>query len=52
MKRAEYCVNAQIDHIYFREDCLVFTFAKSKGHQKDKEHVGPWHVYGNPTHKL
>ncbi|NIR17287.1 MAG: hypothetical protein GWN86_26585, partial [Desulfobacterales bacterium] len=48
MKRAENCVNAKINHIYFQDDCLVFEFAKSKGHQKGEEHVGPWHVYANP----
>ena len=48
MKRAENCTNAKINHILFRDDCLVFEFAKSKGHQKGEEHVGPWHVYANP----
>ena len=49
MKRAENCVNAQINHIYFRHDALVFEFAKSKGHQKGEDHVGPWHLFANPT---
>lgn len=48
MKRAENCANAKINHIRFEDDCLVFEFAKSKGHQKGEEHVGPWHVYANP----
>ncbi|KAL7524807.1 hypothetical protein ACHAXR_003117, partial [Thalassiosira sp. AJA248-18] len=48
MKRAENCTNARINHISFSDDCLVFEFAKSKGHQKGEEHVGPWHVYSNP----
>ena len=48
MKRAENCVNAKINHIKFDDDCLVFSFAKSKGHQNGEEHVGPWHVYSNP----
>jgi hypothetical protein len=48
MKRAENCVNARINHIYFLHDALVFQFAKSKGHQKGENHVGPWHVYANP----
>ena len=42
------CVNAKIKYITFRDDCLVFEFAKSKGNQKGKEHVGPWHVHANP----
>lgn len=48
MKRAENCVNAQINHIYFENDSLVFQFAKSKGHRKGEKHVGPWHLYSNP----
>jgi len=48
MKRAENCVNCKVNHIYFRHDSLVFSFAKSKGHQKGEKHVGPWHVYSNP----
>ena len=48
MKRAENCVNAQVAHIQFCNDSLVFEFAKSKGHQDGEEHVGPWHVYANP----
>ena len=48
MKRAENCVHCKITHITFRNDALVFQFAKSKGHQNGEEHVGPWHVYANP----
>ena len=48
MKRAENCVNANISNIYITNDSLVFEFAKSKGHQKGEDHVGPWHVYANP----
>ena len=48
MKRAENCVACKINHITFRNDSLVFEFAKSKGHQKGEKHVGPWHVYVNP----
>ena len=48
MKRAEICVNAQINHIYFENDSLVFQFAKSKGHRKGEKHVGLWHLYSNP----
>ena len=48
IKRAENCVNAKINHIFFRNDALVFEFAKSKGLQKGEDHVGPWHLYANP----
>ena len=49
MKRAENCVNCKVNHIYFKNDSLVFSFAKSKGHQKGEKHVGPWHVYVSIT---
>ena len=42
------CVDAKISHIGFKNDSLVFQFAKSKGHQNIKYHVGPWHIYENP----
>ena len=48
MKKAENCVSCKVNHINFEDDCLVFRFAKSKGHQDGEEHVGPWHVYANP----
>ena len=48
MKRAENAVEAKISHISFRDDALVFQFAKSKGRQNGEEHLGPWHVFANP----
>ena len=47
MKRAENLAAAKINHISFKDDCLVFQFAKSKGNQTGEPH-GPWHVYTNP----
>eukprot|EP00804_Cyclotella_cryptica_P025704 CCRYP_002907-RA/>CCRYP_002907-RA protein AED:0.33 eAED:0.33 QI:0/0/0/1/0/0/2/0/270 len=47
MKRAENCVGAKTNHILFKDDALVFQFAKSKGNQTGDE-FGPWHVYANP----
>ena len=38
---------AKINHISFRDDFLVFEFAKSKGNQTREPH-GPCHVYTNP----
>ena len=38
----------KVNHITFEDDCLVFRFKKSKGHQDGEEHVGTWHVYTNP----
>eukprot|EP00804_Cyclotella_cryptica_P010384 CCRYP_019999-RA/>CCRYP_019999-RA protein AED:0.43 eAED:0.43 QI:0/-1/0/1/-1/1/1/0/103 len=40
MKRAENCVGAKVNHISFREDVLVFEFAKTKGNQTGDE-FGP-----------
>ncbi|GFH59857.1 hypothetical protein CTEN210_16333 [Chaetoceros tenuissimus] len=49
MKRAENIVDANISHIRWENDCLIFHFAKSKGHQDgSEEFLGPWHVYSNP----
>jgi len=48
MKRAENAVEAKISHISFRDDALVFQFAKSKGRQNGEEHLGPWHIFANP----
>ena len=48
VKRSENCVSCKVNHITFEDECLVFRFAKSKGHQDGEEHVGPWHVYANP----
>jgi len=47
MKRAENVDGAKINHISFKDDALVFEFAKSKGDQTGDPH-GPWHVYANP----
>ena len=47
MKRAENSVNAQMNHILFEHDTLIFESAKSKGHQKDKKYLGPWHLKAN-----
>lgn len=49
MKRAENVVSAKLRHITFRDDSLVFEFAKSKGHQTGEEVLGPWHCYANPV---
>ena len=48
MKRANNCVSCKLNHITFEDDCLVFRFANSKGHQDGEEHVGLCHVYVNP----
>ena len=48
MKMAENCVDAKISDMTFKNDSLVFQFAKSKGRQNGKDHVDPWHVYVKP----
>ena len=32
MTQAKNCVDANINHIFFKNDILVFQFEKSKGH--------------------
>ena len=49
MKRSENCVNMEVAHIRFHEDAQVFEFTKSKGMQGGEDHLGPWHVYVNPS---
>ena len=48
MKRAENVVDAKIIHTTFKNDSLVFQFAKSKMHKNGEYHVGTWHIYANP----
>jgi hypothetical protein len=40
-------VGAKINHISFREDALVFEFAKSQGN-KTGDAFDPWHVHASP----
>ncbi|KAL7485379.1 hypothetical protein ACHAW6_010968 [Cyclotella cf. meneghiniana] len=47
MKCAENCIGAKINHICFKDDALVFQFAKSKGNKTGYE-FDSWHVYANP----
>jgi hypothetical protein len=47
--RAENCIGAQINHISFLRDALLFEFGKSKTDQEGGKHTDhPWHVYANP----
>ena len=48
IKRDPNCVDAKIIHVAFKNDSLVFQFAKSNGHQNGKDHVGSWNIYKNP----
>ena len=48
LARSDNCLSMHINHIEWREDCLVFFFAKSKGNQTGENSEHPWHVYSNP----
>ena len=48
MKRVKNYADTKIIHITFKNNSLVFQFAKSKWHQNGKDHVGSWHIYTNP----
>ena len=38
MKRADNCVSFKVNNITVEDDCLVFRFENSKGHQDGEEH--------------
>ena len=48
MKQEKNCFECKKNHITFKNDSLIFQFAKSKGHQNGEETVGPLYVYANP----
>jgi hypothetical protein len=54
MARSKYVVQAQILHVHWEDDCLVFCFVKSKGDQTGQNRNQEWHVYANicPVHAL
>ena len=48
MARSDNCLNMNINHVQWKDDCLIFFFAKSKGNQGGENSEHPWHVYSNP----
>ena len=48
MARADNVVSANVSHVEWHGDSLVFYFAKMKGAQEGECVLKPWHVYGNP----
>ena len=48
MARSENVVPADILHVHWDADCLVFRFAKSKTNQHGRNSDQEWHVYANP----
>ena len=48
MKRGKKFIDDRINPIMFKNNSLVFQFAKSKGYQNGVDRVGTWHVYANP----
>ena len=49
MARSDNCENMHVSHVEWRQDCLVFFFAKTKGDQAGDKAGEPWHVYSNPN---
>lgn len=48
LARSDNCFQMHINHIEWRDDCMVVFFAKSKGNQTGERTENPWHVYSNP----
>ena len=48
LARSDNCFTMHVQHIEFKNDSLLFFFAKSKGNQLGEATEKPWHVYSNP----
>ena len=48
MAHADNVQDANVTHIEWSNDALVFYFAKAKGDQEGDKATKPWHVYSNP----
>ena len=48
LARSDNCFQMNINHVEWRDDCMVIFFAKSKGNQTGEHTENPWHVYSNP----
>ena len=42
------CLAMNVNHFQWKNDSLVFYFAKTKGDQSGEKSGDPWHVYSNP----
>ena len=47
LARSDNCFTMRVQHIEFKNDSLLFFFAKSKGNQLGEATEKPWHVYSN-----
>ena len=48
MERGKNFADAKINHIFFKNDSLLFQFAKPEGNHNGETHVVPWQTYSNP----
>ena len=48
LARSDNCFSMRTQHVEFKNDSLIFFFAKSKGNQLGEASEKPWHVYSNP----
>ena len=44
MARADSCIVLHVNHIEWRDDCLIMFFAHSKTDQQGVNHMEPWHI--------
>lgn len=49
MARADNVTKTHIDHIQWRDDCMIVYFAHTKSDQEGVNQNEPWHVYANPV---
>jgi len=48
MARADNVTKSHLQHIQWRDDCIVMFFAHSKTDQEGVNMSEPWHIYANP----
>ena len=48
MARSDNVVHSHVNHLEWRDDCLLYYMLRSKGDQDGSLSSQPWHVYANP----
>ena len=48
MARSDNVVHSHVNHLEWRDDCLLYYILRSKGDQEGSLSSDPWHVYANP----
>jgi len=48
MARSDNVVHSHVNHLEWRDDCLLYYMLRSKGDQEGLLSTEPWHVYTNP----